>query len=94
MMRKILILSEIAKINNAYNSYLLHLLYILIISKYLYYRMFCLNAHEVKRSVYLSKTDVYSNCDAVGTTDLRLANCFANTMSKAPSNSLYYRQSI
>lgn len=56
--------------------------------------MFCLNVHEVKRSVYLSKTDVYSNCDAVGTTDLRLANCFANTMSKAPSNSLYYRQSI
>lgn len=72
MMRKILILNEIAKSKTDYNSYLLHLLYILIISKYLYYRMFCLNAHEVKRSVYLSKTDVYSNCDAVETTDLRL----------------------
>ena len=45
-----------------------------------------------KASVYSSKTDVNSNSDAVGTTDLRLANWFVNIVSKTTSHSLYYRK--
>ena len=43
-----------------------------------------------KASVYSSKTDVNSNSVAVGTTGLRLANWFANIVSKTTSHSLYY----
>ena len=46
-----------------------------------------------KASVYSSKTDVNSNSVAVGTSDLRLANWFANIVSKTTSHSLYYRKS-
>ena len=42
-----------------------------------------------KASIYLSKTDVNSNSAAVGTTDLRLANWFANVVSKTTSRGLY-----
>ena len=54
----------------------------------LYYRKFCLNAPKV----YSSKTDVYSNCDAVIYNGFALANCFMNAINKTTSHSLYYRK--
>ncbi len=43
---------------------------------------------EVKRSVYSSKTDVHSNCDAVVYNGFALANWFVNAMNKATSHRL------
>ena len=56
----------------------------------LYYRKFCLNAPKV----YSSKTDVYSNCDAVIYNGFALANWFVIVMNKATSHSLSYHLKI
>ena len=41
-------------------------------------------------SLLTSKTDVYSNCDAVIYNGFALANWFVNAMNKATSHSLYF----
>ena len=54
----------------------------------LYYRKFCLKATQS----FSSKTDVYSNCDAVIYNGFALANWFVIAMNKATSHGLYYRK--
>ena len=54
--------------------------------------IFLILSEVLSGSLLTSKTDVYSNCDAVIYNGFALANWFVNEMNKATSHSLYYRK--